>query len=100
MQYHFQWGAKKAFSNHQKHNIHFRDAVQVFRDPLAMTLFDQDHSETEDRWVTLGQLPTGKLLVVSHMFEQIDVNMVIIRMISARPATKHESRQYQEGDQQ
>jgi uncharacterized DUF497 family protein len=99
MQYHFQWDPKKERVNRQKHGISFRLATQVFRDPMAMTLFDEEHSEDEERWITLGKPGNGPYLVVIHTFEQVDANITIIRMISARPATKPEIRQYEEGAQ-
>ena len=57
---------------------------------------DEEHSEVEDRWVTIGIDSTGVLQVVVHTFEQISEDLCEIRIISARKATKREARQYEE----
>ena len=61
--YDFDWYPAKAQSNLRKHGVSFRLATTVFRDPLAITLYDEDHSDDEDRWVTLGYAETGILIV-------------------------------------
>jgi len=93
--YHFAWNAAKAAGNVRKHGIDFELAATVFRDPLAGSRYDEDHGEQEERWVTLGQAETGALLVVVHMFEELNEHEVRVRLISARPATAHERRQYE-----
>ncbi len=70
-------------------------ASQVFKDPLMLTLFDQDHSESdEDRWNTLGKVNYSTFIVVSHTYLQEKNDTVTIRIISAREATKTEINQY------
>ena len=64
-------------------------------DPLALTVFDAAHSETEERWFTLGQSSDGRLLTVSHTYRIIDVKSAQIRLISARDATRRERQQYE-----
>ncbi|WP_221627969.1 BrnT family toxin [Teredinibacter franksiae] len=55
MQYNFEWDPTKAQTNTSKHGVTFEQATGVFRDPMALTVFDSDgSSEGEDRWVTLG----------------------------------------------
>lgn len=93
--YHFEWDASKAASNKRKHGISFDLAATVFRDPLMISIPDEEHSETEDRWITMGQAENSKLLLVIHTYLEISNNMANVRMISARPATKHEQRQYE-----
>jgi uncharacterized DUF497 family protein len=67
-------------------------------DPLQLTLFDESHSEgDEERWITLGQAESGTVLVVVHTHRDINGDEVLIRLISARPATPREQRQYQGG---
>ena len=61
-----------------------------------ISLFDSDHSEYEDRWVTIGMDRNGILLVVVHTFQQIDADDCKIRIISARKADRKESKQYWE----
>lgn len=96
--YHFEWDPRKAAANLRKHGIDFEQAATVFLDPLQLTLFDESHSEAdEERWITLGQAESGTLLVVAHTHRDINDEEVLIRLISARPATLREQRQYQSG---
>jgi uncharacterized protein len=92
--YDFEWDARKAFSNIKKHGISFEQAAQVFLDSLAVTVFDEAHSENEERWLTLGQNTNGDLLVVAHSYLQSEPSRSLIRIISARLATKQERRIY------
>lgn len=93
-QYQFEWDPSKARQNVQKHGIAFERAATVFLDPEALSEFDEEHSEHENRWLTLGLDVTGALLVVSHSYEEAtDVNAKI-RLISARKATKNEAKHY------
>lgn len=85
----FEWDPVKAPSNATKHGINFEEAATVFGDPLARTRLDPDHGEREDRFVTLGLSMAGKLLVVAY-----SDRAEVIRIISARPATKRESRNH------
>ncbi len=93
--YHFEWDATKAASNHHKHGISFDLAATVFRDPLMLSIPDEEHSETEDRWITMGQAENSKILLVVHTYLEISDNAANVRMISARQATKLEQRQYE-----
>jgi len=68
MNYNFEWDPRKARSNYGKHGIRFEEAATVFRDPRALTIFDTDHSEHEDRWITMGISKKGRLLIVCHTF--------------------------------
>ena len=68
--YRFAWDREKAVANRRKHGVTFVQAATVFRDPLALSLYDKEHSETEERWLTLGENESGVLLVVSHTFEE------------------------------
>jgi uncharacterized DUF497 family protein len=88
----FQWDARKALANLKKHGVTFEDASSVFFDPLAITYPDPDHSLDELREVTLGYTIKGDMVFVSHC-ERGDR----IRIIGARPATRAERRQYEEG---
>jgi hypothetical protein len=87
----FEWDSKKADANLQKHGTSFHDAATVFGDPLSTTFPDPDRSRGEARYVTIGASKNGALLVVSHT-ERDDA----IRIISARPATRHERKFYEE----
>ena len=88
----FEWDARKAAANFKKHGVPFEDASSVFFDPFAMTFPDPDHSLDEHREVTLGYTMKKALLFVSHC-ERGER----IRIISARPATRTEQRQYEQG---
>lgn len=92
----FDWDAKKARGNFQKHGVSFRLATTVFRDPLAITIFDDEHSDDEDRWVTLGQAENGHLLVVIHTSEEVSETELRIRIISARRAEREEIHDYEQ----
>ncbi len=95
--YEFDWDDIKAASNLRKHEVRFEEAMTVFNDPLNMTRFDGGHSESEERWVTLGLASGGTLLLVVHTYSTIDAQHVLIRLISARRPTKREAQQYYEG---
>ncbi|HKR35876.1 MAG TPA: BrnT family toxin [Steroidobacteraceae bacterium] len=92
--YRFDWNISKAMTNWHKHGVSFRLAATVFRDPLALSRYDFEHSQSEERWITLGQAETGQLIVVVHTFEELAAE-ARIRIISARYATARERRQYQ-----
>ncbi len=94
MQYNFEWDPRKAKQNLQKHKVNFESASEVFLDPLALSIYDEDHSSGEDRWITMGRDRVGILLVVIHTFSEEGRDVRIIRMISARKATKNEIKQY------
>lgn len=95
MRYIFEWDPRKAKENLQKHRVSFKRAATIFRDPYALSIFYVEHSEDEDRWITLGIDNSGSLLITVHTFSQINASTCRIRIISARKATKKEARQYQ-----
>ena len=97
MEYKFEWNYKKAYKNKRKHNINFRRAATVFDDPYMLTIFDDKHSDNEDRWITLGADQNGILLIVSHTFYKISMMQYNIRIISARKATNNEKKEYEVG---
>ena len=98
MQYRFQWDPFKARTNFDKHGVSFRAAQEVFADPMALTLFDDEHSWAEERWITLGVTSNGQvLLLVVHTVQEFK-NRMDVRIISARRANKNEIRCYQEGE--
>ena len=96
MEYKFDWDPVKARQNLQKHGVSFERAARVFLDPFAISVFDDEHSDNEDRWSTIGSEANEVLLVVVHTFRNVDTNTSIVRIISARKATKEEARQYYE----
>lgn len=92
----FDWDANKARTNLTKHGVSFKLATSVFRDSLALTIFDEDHSDDEDRWVTLGRAQNGQVLVVVHASEETSGTEMHIRIISARCADPAEVRDYEQ----
>lgn len=96
MLYRFKWDPDKAKNNIEKHGISFEMASTVFRDPMALSIYDEDHSIEEDRWITLGIGYSGVLLVVNHTFQKFEQDTVLLRIISCRRATKKEQKQYNE----
>ena len=95
-QFNFEWDPKKAKINISKHKISFELASKLFFDPMMLSIFDESHSEYEDRWISLGIAKNGSLLVIHHSFDQTDENCVSIRIISSRKATKKEQEQYKD----
>ena len=88
----FRWSPTKARKNVNKHGITFGEAATVFRDPLSLTIPDDEHSKDEERLILLGESAQRRLLVVVHT-EEDD----IIRIISARLAKPYERKTYEEG---
>ncbi len=98
MRYDFDWDPSKEKQNVRKHKVAFRRAVTIFRDPNQLSVYDEEHSEGEGRWITIGIDSGGVLRVVVHTYEQIDEDSCAIRIISARRATRTEAKQYREGN--
>lgn len=88
----FEWDPNKNEINKQKHKISFEEAKTVFYDPEALVIADPDHSDEEDRFIILGLSTKANLLVVCHCYRESDT---VIRLISARKATKTESKYYE-----
>ena len=96
MRYRFEWDPAKDKANVRKHKVSFRQAATIFRDPNQLSIYDEEHSEEEERWITMGIDSVGVLLVVVHTFEYIEPDLCAIRLISARKTTLAETRQYEE----
>jgi uncharacterized protein len=90
----FDWDERKNRGNRSKHGIWFAEARSVFSDPRARLFHDSEHSEEEDRFILLGVSSAARTLVVVHCYRQSDS---LIRIVSARKATKKEVRSYEEG---
>jgi len=89
----FSWDDNKAKSNLIKHKVSFEEAKTVFDDENARLVYDPDHSIDEDRFILLGLSCKLNVLTVVHCYKENDDN---IRIISARKATKKETKQYLE----
>jgi uncharacterized DUF497 family protein len=87
----FEWDEKKALRNHRKHGISFNEAQTAFADEYALMIDDPDHSEDEDRFILIGLSARLRMVVVSHLYRKAGQ---VIRILSARKATKREQRQY------
>jgi uncharacterized DUF497 family protein len=96
MQYSFEWDINKNKTNQQKHSVSFELAATVFRDPRTLTIFDDKHSDIEERWITLGLSSSGGILVIHHTFKDIINDIAVIRIFSSRKASKNEIQQYTE----
>ena len=90
----FEWDPEKDLTNQKKHGVSFAEASTVFEDDNALVISDPEHSENEERFVILGFSLQANLLVVCHCYRASES---VIRIISARKATKSESKQYNEG---
>jgi len=89
----FAWDERKNEANRRKHGVRFEDAQTVFFDEDAIKFFDPDHSEEEDRFLLLGRSFRLRVLVVCHCYRE---SQGVIRIISARKATRKERRHYAE----
>ncbi|MEM9274665.1 MAG: BrnT family toxin [Cyanobacteria bacterium P01_F01_bin.143] len=89
----FEWDKLKAESNEQKHGVTFDEAQTVFYDGNARLRYDSEHSMDEERHILLGMSSSLRLLVVSHIYQE---DIELIRIISARKATKRERQQYRQ----
>lgn len=96
--YEFEWDDAKAASNLAKHGVDFKEAMAVIGDPLALTMFDDEHSDDQERWVSVGRNVDGTLLLVIHTFVGTGPSTALVRLISARPVTRAERLQYEQGN--
>lgn len=91
----FIWDPAKEKINIQKHKINFTESCYIFPDQYSLKLFDKNHSEGEDRWITLGQTLNGNILLVVHAFVKMD-DIEVMRIISSRKAIKRSKRIFRE----
>ena len=89
----FEWDENKNKINKNKHGISFEEAKTVFCDEFAILFDDPDHSEEEERFLIIGTTNKEKICIVSHCYREKDS---IVRIISARKATKTERKIYNE----
>ena len=87
----FEWDDEKSKENIRKHGVSFDEAKTVFNDPLAMTIWDPEHSSQEDRHIDMGMSARRRILIV--WYTERGAN---IRIIGARMATRSQRRQYEE----
>ena len=87
----FEWDDKKAELNVEKHGVSFDEASTVFYDPHALVVDDEGHSSDEDRFIIAGLGAVARVLTVCRCYRERDE---VIRIISARKATKGEEKEY------
>jgi uncharacterized DUF497 family protein len=87
----FEWDERKALQNRRKHGISFEEAETVFSDDYGLLIDDPDHAGVEDRFLLLGLSASLRTLVVAHCYRKADD---VIRIISARKATRKERDRY------
>jgi uncharacterized DUF497 family protein len=89
----FEWDERKSLLNKKKHGLSFEEAKTAFFDENALLIDDLDHSEDENRFILLGLSAKLRILVVCHAHR---MDEQVIRLISARKASRHEQKQYWE----
>jgi len=89
----FEWDPDKSLANQRKHGISFEEGQAVFLDENALMIHDPDHSDHEDRFILLGLSAKIRVLAVCHCYRKSDE---VIRIISARKATRNEQKRYWE----
>ena len=90
----FEWDESKNSINIEKHEVSFEEAMTVFKDTKAVLIYDEEHSDEEERFNIIGISQLSKLLIVCHCYREGDT---IIRIISARKPTKTEIKYYERG---
>ena len=88
----FSWDSAKNTTNIKKHGVDFLEAASVFCDENAKLIDDPDHSDDEDRFIIMGLSSKLRILIVCHCYRSDDEE---IRILSARKALKHETKQYE-----
>jgi uncharacterized protein len=96
MQLIFEWDAKKATINLKKHGVSFEEAKTLFNDPFLLTYPDTEHSDIEERFISIGYSNRNRTLLVIHADKEEGEEFVIVRIISCRQATATERRLYEE----
>ena len=89
----FEWNPNKATRNLKRHEVSFDEATTVFDDPMFVTVIDDEHSDDEERYITIGLSRQARLLVVAHTDRAGQV-----RIISARKVTRKEEQFYAEAE--
>jgi uncharacterized protein len=95
-QFLFEWDEAKASANLRKHGVSFELARTMFYDPRLLTVADVEHSQTEERWFSVGCAVNGATLSVVYLWSEASPLTTKVRLISARNSTQAEIRQYRE----
>lgn len=94
----FEWDKNKAKSNLQRHKVSFDEAKTVFADDLLITFQDDLHSDTEQRFISIGYSTKSRVLLVVHTENHLEEDRIIIRIMSCRKATASEKEIYEKGE--
>ena len=92
----FEWDEIKAAANLYKHGVSFELAATIFHDARLLTVADLEHSETEERWLSIGTASNGSILCIVYLWSEAELVMTKIRLIPARRATPAEIIHYEE----
>ncbi|MBF0537809.1 MAG: BrnT family toxin [Nitrospirae bacterium] len=90
----FEWDENKNNKNIIKHGIAFKEAMEIFDDPFQSSVIDRRFGYNEERWITIGTTKKGNIIVVAHLYFIKNLTDEVIRIISARKATKKEMTDY------
>ena len=90
----FEWDEEKNKANIEDHRISFEEAREVFFDPLHLSILDERFDYFEERWITVGSLQVGTVVVVADLYFTNEAEE-IMRILSARKATRKECMQYE-----
>lgn len=90
----FEWDANKDFANQKKHGLSFSEAIEIFEDPLHVSILDKRYSYFEERWITVGMTKGQSIIVAVNLYFD-DEGEEVIRIISAREATNNEREKYE-----
>ena len=90
----YEWDQHKNFANQRKHGISFDEAIEIFDDPLHVSILDEKYSYFEERWISVGNTKNISIIVVVNLFFS-DEGEEVIRVISAREATNNERKKYE-----
>ena len=93
----FEWNPEKAKLNFKKHGVSFDEAVTAFYDSLSATFDDPDHSEDEDRFITIGVSSRGRLLIIAHTESRGTIRIINARLASPYERKRHEGQKEKKG---
>ncbi len=92
---HFEWDENKNRENKKRHEISFEEAGEVFDDPFHISIMDKRFDYFEERWITVGSTKSKRIIVIGHLYYLKEDGEEIIKIITARKATKKEKEQYE-----
>ena len=93
-----EWDEKKNKANIKSHGISFKEASEIFEDPLIMSSLDKRFDYYDERWISFGATKSGKVIAVGHLYWLSTDGEEYFRIITARKATKKEREGYEEVD--